>query len=62
MLWASLWIAVLAWLGFEILRAPGMDNGGRIVGPSALGDFRHRWSVQRQIARDRRAARKATTL
>lgn len=58
MLWACLWIGVLVWLGIEILRAPGMDNSGRIVGPSALGEFRHRWSVKRQIARDRRAAQR----
>lgn len=58
MLWACLWIGVLAFLGFEILRSPGMDKSGRIMGPSALDDLRHRWSVKRQIARDRRSAQR----
>lgn len=62
MLWACLWIGVLVFLGFEILRSPGMDKSGRVVGASALDDLRHRWAVRRQIARDRRAARKAITL
>lgn len=49
-------LAILAFLALEILRAPGMDNSGQTR--SALGDLRHRWSVKRQIARDRRAARR----